>query len=96
MGGYGSGWRGAKRDVVDHCVVLSIKELIRARALVPDSYKRGTLVWGYGESESCLSFEYESELRLDGTGSLFLRYIAPRSSICLRARPNLQAGRRMI
>jgi hypothetical protein len=82
MGGYGSGWQGTKKDVVDHCVALSIKELIRARALVPDSYKRGTLVGGYGASESCVSFEYESELRLDGTGSLFLRYIGAGRRFC--------------
>jgi hypothetical protein len=82
MGGYGSGWRGAKKDVVDHCVVLSIKDLIREHVLVPDSYKRGMLVGGYGDSESSVSFEYESELRLDGTGSLFLRYIGTGRQFC--------------
>ena len=82
MGGSGSGWQGTKKEVVDHCVVLSIKELIRTRALVPDNYKRGTLVWGYGDSESSLRFEYESELRQDGTGSLFLRYIGAGRQFC--------------
>ena len=82
MGGYGSGWRGAKRDVVDHCVVLSIKELIHARVLVPGSSHRGTLVWGCGGSESSVRFEYESELRQDGTGALFLRYVGAGQPFC--------------
>jgi hypothetical protein len=82
MGGYGSGWQGAKKDVVDHCVVLSIKELIRARVLVPGSYKRGSLTWRSGSGEVCAEFEYESEFRQDGTGSLFLRYIGAGQQFC--------------
>ena len=33
MGGSGSGWRGPKKDIVEDCLVLSIKELAQAGLL---------------------------------------------------------------
>jgi hypothetical protein len=82
MGGYGSGWQGTKKDVVDDSVVLSIKDLIRERVLVPGSYNRGSLTWRSAGGEASAEFEYESELRQDGTGSLFLRYIGAGQQFC--------------
>jgi hypothetical protein len=78
MGGMGSGWQGFKKDVVDDCMVLSIKALVRERVLVPGAYRRGSLTWQCDGSE----FEYESELRQDGTGSLFLRCVGPGQQFC--------------
>ena len=43
MGGFGSGWRRARTDVVEDCLVLSIADLIREGALVPGAVVRG--VW---------------------------------------------------
>lgn len=82
MGGSGSGWQDAKKNVVDDCIVLSIRELIRERALVPGSYRRGSLIWQHAGSEPYAKFEYDSELRLDGTGSLFLRYVGAGRQFC--------------
>lgn len=82
MGGRGRGWQGPKKDVVDDCLVLAIKDLIRGRALVPDSYKRGSLNWRCGGSEPYARFEYQSELRQDGTGSLFLHYVGSGQEFC--------------
>ena len=47
MGGYGSGWKGAKKETVESCLVLSITDLIRKKALIPGRLRRGTLVWRY-------------------------------------------------
>jgi len=82
MGGMGSGWQGTKKDVVDQCIVISIKELIRVRVLIPGNYRRGTLVWGDFDGEAAARFEYESKLRQDGTGSLFLRYVGAGQQFC--------------
>jgi hypothetical protein len=82
MGGYGSGWQGAKKNVVDHCVVLSIKALIRTRALVSGSYNRGSLTWRSAGGEVSAEFEYASELRQDGTGSLCIRYLGAGQPFC--------------
>jgi hypothetical protein len=82
MGGMGSGWQGTKKDVVDQCIVISIKELIRERILVPGNYRRGALVWGDGDTESAARFNFESKLGQDGTGSLFLRYIGAGEQFC--------------
>src|SRR5208283_252326 len=82
MGGWGSGWQGTKKDVVDDCIVLSIKELIRERMLVPGSYRRGSLTWRCDGSESSATFNYESDLRQDGTGSLFLRFVDAGQQFC--------------
>lgn len=98
MGGSGSGWQGAKKDVVDDCIVLSIKGLVRERVLVPGSYRRGSLAWRCGDSEPFARFEYELELRQDGTGSLFLRYVGDGQQFChwvlLRSTTPHYGGRR--
>jgi len=80
MGGRGSGWQGTKKDVVDDCIVLSIKELIRERVLLPGNYRRGSLTCrSVGRA---VDFDYESELRQDGTGSLFIRYTGAGQQFC--------------
>lgn len=98
MGGWGSGWQGTKKDVVDDCILLSIKELVRERVLVPGSYRRGSLTWQCGGGNSSARFEYESELRQDGTGSLFLRYVGAGQQFChwvsLRSTVPFYGGRR--
>jgi hypothetical protein len=98
MGGWGSGWQGTKKDVVESCIVVSIKELIRDRVLVPGNFSRGMLIWGDGDSESSARFEYESELRQDGTGSLFLRNVDAGQQFChwvsLRSTVLYYGGRR--
>jgi len=78
MGGWGSGWRGIRKAKVEESLVLSIKDLVRARVLVPGAYRRGSLTWKYHNGE----LEYESELRQDGTGSLFVRQVGAGKHFC--------------
>jgi hypothetical protein len=78
MGGRGSGWRGERKTTVEEGLVLNIKGLVAMGALVPGAYRRGSLTWQCDGSE----FEYELELRQDGTGSLFLRCVGPGQQFC--------------
>jgi hypothetical protein len=73
MGGRGSGWQGERKTTVETGLILDIKKLVAMGARVPGAYRRGSLTWQCDGSE----FEYELELRQDGTGSLFLRCVGP-------------------
>jgi len=78
MGGMGSGWQGQRKTTVEEGLVLDIKDLVAKGALIPGAYRRGSLTWQCDGSE----FEYESKLRQDGTGSLFLRCVGPGQQFC--------------
>jgi hypothetical protein len=78
MGGTGSGWQGQRKTTVEEGLTLDVKDLVAKGALVPGAYRRGSLTWQGDGSE----FEYESELRQDGTGSLFLRCVGPGQQFC--------------
>jgi hypothetical protein len=78
MGGRGSGWQRERKTTVEEGLILDIKVLVAKGALVPGAYRRGSLTWQCDGSE----FEYESELRQDGTGSLFLRCVGPGQQFC--------------
>jgi hypothetical protein len=78
MGGTGSGGRRERKTTVEESLILDIKDLVAKGALVPGAYHRGSLAWQCDGSE----FEYESELRQDGTGSLFLRRVGPDQQFC--------------
>ena len=45
MGGYGSGWRGAKKATVEGSLVLTAASLVRKRALVAGARTSGS--WGW-------------------------------------------------
>jgi hypothetical protein len=78
MGGTGSGWQRTRKLTVGEGLTLAVKDLVAKGALVPGAYRRGSLTWQCDGSE----FEYESELRQDGTGSLFLRCVGPGQQFC--------------
>ena len=78
MGGRGSGWQGERKTTVEEGLTLDVKALVAIGALVPGAYRRGSLTCRSDGSE----FEYESELRQDGTGSLFLRCVGPGQQFC--------------
>jgi hypothetical protein len=78
MGGRGSGWQGERKTTVETGLILDIKKLVAMGARVPGAYRRGSLTWQCDGSE----FEYELELRQDGTGSLFLRCVGPGQQFC--------------
>jgi len=48
MGGWGSGWQGPKKYVVEDCLVLSIKELTRA-GLLKTGCPSGSWCWRSGD-----------------------------------------------
>jgi hypothetical protein len=78
MGGRGSGWQRQRKTTVEEGLVLDVKVLVAIGALVPGAYRRGSLTCQYDGCE----FEYESELRQDGTGFLFLRCVGPGQQFC--------------
>ena len=43
MGGYGSGWQGAKKATVEGSLVLTASLLVRKKALVPSARTAGSL-----------------------------------------------------
>ena len=77
MGGFGSGWRRARTNVVEHCLVLSIADLIREGALVPGKITHGQWVWRQRPGdEPCAVIGYEADLFNSDRGTLPLRYYA--------------------
>lgn len=47
MGGYGSGWQGAKKATVEGSLVLTACSLVRKRALVAGAWTSGSWCWTY-------------------------------------------------
>ena len=45
MGGYGSGWQGAKKATVEGSLILTAASLVRKRALVAGAWTSGS--WGW-------------------------------------------------
>ena len=74
MGGYGSGWRRARTNVVEHCLVLSIADLIREGALVPGKITHGVLAWSRAGKEPHAQVTYEVDLRTEKHATIDLRY----------------------
>ena len=75
MGGYGSGWQGAKKTTVEACRVLDIANLLRQRALVPSSWTSGVWAWTYaGEASPHSSIGYEADLSDPEAAWLRLHY----------------------
>ena len=74
MGGYGSGWRRARTDVVEHCLVLSIADLVRQNVIVPGALQRGVLAWSRAGKEPHAQVTYEVDLRTEKHATIDLRY----------------------
>jgi hypothetical protein len=51
MGGFGSGWRISKKDVVEDCIDLSIYDFSCKIGFVPGGWGRGSLGWRYSNQE---------------------------------------------
>ncbi len=77
MGGYGSGWQGAKKATVEGSLVLTASSLVRKKALVPGSWTRGSWGWTYdGYDEPHATISYEADLTDQGNSWLRLHYRA--------------------
>ena len=77
MGGYGSGWRGARKATVESSLVLSINSLVRKKAIVPGARTSGSLDWtDSGNDKPHASVGYEANLVDLGSAWLRLHYQA--------------------
>jgi hypothetical protein len=75
MGGYGSGWRGAKKATVEGSLVLTAASLVRNRALRAGTQTSGSLGWTHdGEDEPHATIGYEANLQEQDNAPLRLRY----------------------
>jgi hypothetical protein len=73
MGGYGSGYRGTKAEIVEDCLVLSIFDLFQKGALVPGSRRCCRLAWCTEDIEHA-EIEIETDLIDESHGTVRLRY----------------------
>jgi hypothetical protein len=76
MGGYGSGWKWARKLAVEDGVTLSLPELMRRQALKVGAYTSGGWSWRYPGHEPFASIGYMAELSPDGSGWMRLQYKA--------------------
>ena len=74
MGGFGSGWRRARTDVVEDCLVLSIADLVREKIIVPGAVEHGVLAWSRGGEQPHARVTYEADLLTDKHAAIQLRY----------------------
>src|SRR5450759_1253469 len=74
MGGYGSGWRRAKTNVVEDCLVLSMADLVREKVIVPGALQRGVWAWSRAGAQPHAQLTYEADLRTDKHAAIELRY----------------------
>lgn len=51
MGGYGSGWQGPRKQVVEECLTLPMKFLVREGVVRPGTHRLGSLSWRNGREE---------------------------------------------
>jgi hypothetical protein len=73
MGASGSGWQGPKKEIVEDCLVLSIKELARAGLL-----KTGwpSVLWGWGSGvETVATVKLDLSMYAE-KGTIWLTYTA--------------------
>jgi hypothetical protein len=77
MGGYGSGWQGAKKATVEGSLVLTASSLVRKRALVAGAWTSGSWCWTYdGDDKPHATIGYEADLTDQGNAWLRLQYQA--------------------
>ncbi len=75
MGGYGSGWRGEKKIVVEDCIVLSIDDLVNKAVVLAGGWRRGSLACRYSDWDLPRAvIDYEVNLRGGDRGCVWLEY----------------------
>ena len=75
MGGYGSGWQGAKKATLEGSLVLTAASLVRKRALVAGEWTSGSLGWiSDGEDKPHATIGYEADLSDQDNAWLRLHY----------------------
>ena len=75
MGGWGSGWQGAKKATVESSLVLAASSLVRKRALVAGAWTSGSWCWTHdGEDKPHATIGYEADLTDQDNAWLRLHY----------------------
>ncbi len=75
MGGWGSGWRGPKKDVVEDCLVLSPNHFVVSRGRrLAGGWRRGSLCWRDSEDRPFAVVSYEVNFWGGGRGCVWLEY----------------------
>ena len=75
MGGYGSGWQGAKKATVEGSLVLTAASLVRKQALMAGAWTSGSWGWTYdGEDKPHATIGYEVDLSEQDNAWLRLHY----------------------
>ena len=74
MGGYGSGYRGAKNLVVEESRTLSMHDLMHKEALVPGAFRSGTWGWSYVGQPAHAHIAYVADLQDPDNATLRLIY----------------------
>ena len=69
-------YKGLKKETVEDCLVLSVTELIKKRAIILGSRTEGLWRWTYEHSTRVAAqIEYEADLRVPTRAWMQLRYI---------------------
>jgi hypothetical protein len=77
MGGWGSGWQGAKKATVESSLVLTASSLVRKQALVAGAWTSGSWCWTHdGEDKPHATIGYEADLMDQDNAWLRLHYQA--------------------
>ncbi len=87
MGGFGSGWNGAKKTAVEDGLTLSMSALIKKGALVPGRMTHGTWCWSWrGEDEPFARIGYAADLLDRDNGTLRLDYLVNKEPVACTVR----------
>ena len=62
MGGYGSGFQGARKSTVEDGLTISISAMLKKRALVPGSLTSGSWMWSYPGREPHAKIGYRANM----------------------------------
>jgi hypothetical protein len=77
MGGYGSGWQGARKATVEDSLILTAALLVRKKALVAGAWTSGSWCWTLdGDNKPDATIGYEANLTDQDNAWLRLYYRA--------------------
>jgi len=60
MGGFGSGWQGAKKATVEEGLTLSIRRLVEEQVIKLGGWRAGSWAWSYEGQEPFAHLSYEA------------------------------------
>ena len=76
MGGFGSGYQGPRKPLVEDCLTLSISDLMRKGAMIPGNLNRGKVSWNLTGEEPHASIGFVADMRTVEDACLQLFYTA--------------------